>query len=80
MTMRLTQSVRGICFHWCGFVTLDFRYGTTITSQTQSDFLYFPFFVCDGDGDGYADDDDDGLGENQEDLGKLHHSSSGHEG
>ena len=27
MTMRLTQSVRGICFHWCGFVTLDFRYG-----------------------------------------------------
>ena len=39
-------------------------------------------YVCggDGDGDGDDDDDDDALGENQEDLGKLHRSSSGHEG
>ena len=37
-------------------------------------------YVCGGDGDGDDDDDDNGLGENQEDLGKLHRSSSGHEG
>ena len=59
--------------------------GTTITSRTQSDFLHFPLlnyhgYVCGGDDDGDDDDGDDGLGENQEDLGKLHRSSSGHEG
>ena len=37
-------------------------------------------YVCGGDGDGDDDDGDDGLGENQEDLGKLHRSSSGHKG
>ena len=49
-------------------------------SNQLSENANYHGYVCGGDGDGDADDDDDGLGENQEDLGKLHRSSSGHEG
>ena len=45
MTMRLTQSVRGICFYWCGFVTLDFRYGFVQRHHHyQSDSVGFSTF------------------------------------
>ena len=69
-----------VTFITVGYKNIYVRKINMRISNQLSENANYHGYVCGSDGDGDDDDDDDALGENQEDLGKLHHSSSGHEG